>query len=700
MTDRQYLLINPPLTDPTVPYHSIPYLVGHARERGIHGETCIDANIESLNWLAEPCQVTSLLQEASARRTSIEAEYSMTRRIGLEYRTTLLAEGLTPESVATALTALRDKEDFFRFKPYSQSVHVLERWLGLLTLEGLPGAWSGVKVPAAGRINLSCLKDLSNRELLRTFTGPFSRYYSEILLPQLTRTNWRLIGLSVNYTSQLPFALHLLHRLRDAFPDTLICLGGTEISDVVKQSHSASVWRAVFSAADFLVTGEGESAFIELLAHSGLGPEAVIRNSSEDFSPNILPVRSPSDAPRAETPRYEPIRTESSWPAYDVWNWGAYWSPEPVVLYSPTRGCYWNKCTFCDYGLNTDRPTAPSRDVGVGRAVEDLQHIAKFARCVYFAVDAMSPAFLRKLCAALAERNMDVSWAAELRLEKSFPASRMGRLLREAGCVAISFGYESGSQRILDLIDKGYDLEMVPSILFELANADIGTQMMGFTGFPTETDSEAQETYEFLERHRGLWTTAAIGSFVLTPGAIVAKRPDRFGIQKVEPIAGQDIVRFVTWVADTERANDKGVTQPDTRNLVHVPFDRPWVGGIDTAHSILYYRKFGRRLVSKSELEGSPSPKVMTFESPWTEVGRFPCPKALGSLHDAARSERRLLSHDDVEQWLAVPLELMPQRKQYAMFPSGDFVELDFPLPTSAGAQSLLATMLRARGMA
>src|SRR5690348_6461051 len=39
-----YLLVNVPLTDPTTPYHSIPYLVGAADAAGFHGHHCLDAN--------------------------------------------------------------------------------------------------------------------------------------------------------------------------------------------------------------------------------------------------------------------------------------------------------------------------------------------------------------------------------------------------------------------------------------------------------------------------------------------------------------------------------------------------------------------------------------------------------------------------------------------------------------------------------
>ena len=76
----------------------------------------------------------------------------------------------------------------------------------------------------------------------------------------------------------------------------------------------------------------------------------------------------------------------------------------------------------------------------------------------------------------------------------------------------------------------------VPDLLKELGRVGIGAQMMGFIGFPGEQPGEAYATYAFLRDHIDDWTLAGIGDFVMTPGAIVAKRPADFGIHATRPI--------------------------------------------------------------------------------------------------------------------------------------------------------------------
>jgi anaerobic magnesium-protoporphyrin IX monomethyl ester cyclase len=304
--------------------------------------------------------------------------------------------------------------------------------------------------------------------------------------------------------------------------------------------------------------------------------------------------------------RYEDIRALPS-PAYDVWDWDRYWSPEPIVLYSPTRGCYWNKCTFCDYGLNSDRPTSPSRERPLAAVAADLAVAARHGRVLYFAVDAMSPRYLRGLASAMADSPFEFKWSAELRLERTFPQRSVGASLAASGCVAVSFGYESASQRILDLIDKGVRIDNVPGVLAELARNGIAAQLMGFTDFPTETAAEARATFEFLRRHDALWTTAGVGEFQLTPGSIVAKQPWRFGVEVLPGPVCDDVRRWVPWL-DVESGTEHWFEGEDPRvpeeyrEWIDGPaYPRPFVGGIDSAHSLLYFARYGPGLLPQAE---------------------------------------------------------------------------------------------------
>ena len=225
--------------------------------------------------------------------------------------------------------------------------------------------------------------------------------------------------------------------------------------------------------------------------------------------------------------------------------------------------------------------------------------------------------------------------------------------------MCISFGYESGSQRVLDLIDKGLRVSDVPGILKELSHVSIGAQMMGFIGFPTETPEEALDTFEFLDIHKNHWALSAIGDFVLTPGAIVAKTYQDFGIEKISGYHGDDIIRSLYWIQGGQMRVPgdmrSSLIQKISKSLRRIENDRPFVGGIDSNHSILYFAKYGCCLVPSSMLNGKVSQSIIEmvlYESPLRKVDEFVDVCDLVDYWKQERSHGRSLSFDQVLNWL------------------------------------------------
>ena len=290
----------------------------------------------------------------------------------------------------------------------------------------------------------------------------------------------------------------------------------------------------------------------------------------------------------------------------------------------------------------------------------DLTAALRIGRTFYFAVDAIPPAYLRKLCAAIVDKGLRISWAAEMRLEGGFTKG-LGNDLARSGCVAVSFGYESGNQRILQLIDKAVKADQIPSLLHAAYESGIACQMMGFIGFPTETVDEALQTYRVLHDTQDNWMLAGIGDFVLTPGAIVAKSPDRFGVSSLGCFEGDDIHRWLWWVGRDGLLRHPGDQRdaPEIREAASqvAPFfgDRPFVGGIDSAHSILYFRRFGPRAFkdhaprdeSESEWYTSPLP-----------VADFVSVDDLSAFHRSFQRQGKSAGWAEISQWLNEPLAL------------------------------------------
>jgi anaerobic magnesium-protoporphyrin IX monomethyl ester cyclase len=677
--DLRYLLVSLPLTDPTSPYHSISYLVGAATAAGYTDFSCLDTNIESLNYLARPDQVATLIDECARHRAELEAKDRLTRGEQMRYRYALKGLLLAPETVSRAIQVMTDPDQFYDYSVYREAVVALRRWLDALSVRGFPGQFRDFNLMPSAFGSFSSITDLTNGTFVDRLTNPFAPYFRGPFSDRLTEFAPRLVGLSVTYTSQLPFAIMLSRLVRTVLPDCVLCLGGTEISDLVKYLRDPQdVWR-LFPDADAIVVGEGESAFVDIL-------DAV----SED---RPIPGARPGILSRQETipglrpiVRYENLAALSA-PRYDVWKLDQYWAPEPVLLFAPTRGCYWNKCTFCDYGLNTDFPTSPSRNRPIEAAIAELRSIRKLARTVYFSVDAIAPAYLRRLAQAIAADGLDIQWAAELRLDRTFLRDMVNDL-RASGCVAASFGYESGTQRILDLINKGVRLTDVPELLHQLAQAGIGAQMMGFIGFPGETEQEASETFNFLLEHRDGWTLAGIGDFVLTGGSIVAQRFGSFGIQELRPLEGDDILRSLGWIDTQGKLHVPGDNRSPSVSALAAQVsplidDRPFVGGIDSTHSMLYFGHFGPQLVPTDlgmASTADPILRTMMYQSPLRGVDSF-VSRADLDAYLRERVDRGLaVQFNDVQAWLGEYPELATLMESESgpleIYPNGHVVTL------------------------
>jgi hypothetical protein len=283
--------------------------------------------------------------------------------------------------------------------------------------------------------------------------------------------------------------------------------------------------------------------------------------------------------------------------------WHLYLSPERGINYSPTRGCYWNKCTFCDYGLNTSMPTSPWRERRVEQVIEDLRHAMDDcgARFVYFAVDVMSPSYLDRLSDALLDAGLGLRWGAEIRMERVFSPERC-RKIQASGCVHVSFGMEAGNQRVLDLIDKGTKVEYMGQTMKNFAEAGVAVHLFTFTGFPTETKEEKEESKRFIRDHQAWWSGGGMGTFLLTGTAIVAKDPARFGVRLVDT-KDADVARSLAFELEEGRQEDGPTAVSSEESDTSFDNDggvfpgvlgRPWAGSTDCLHTMIYYEIYDR----------------------------------------------------------------------------------------------------------
>jgi anaerobic magnesium-protoporphyrin IX monomethyl ester cyclase len=606
------MLIHPPLDDPTIPYHSTAYLAGHLRHNGFSDVTTRDINIEFVNYCLDAERVTVFNSEIERKLHQFEAKPLLDLLEQEEFLGLWKTIKGDVDAPRKAAMQMRRMDTFLDYNIYIESVRTLERYFRLLGALSYPSEIRRFRQYSMGNYSIYNFNDLFNAELADRTCHPMVQYFQDRLLvdPDFLESN--CIGISIVYDHQLMYALWLARTLKRRWPDKLIVLGGTAVSGIYKHAKSKSEMKRFFDVCDAIVVGEGETAMCEIansdgdLTKAGDIPNTITYDRVRDQV--VLPARI----------HYENVPNLGT-PVYDF-PWDLYLSPTRGINYAPTRGCYWNRCTFCDYGLNTDKPTSPWRERKIEQVLADLAIVTKeqSVRYVYFAVDVMAPGYLERLSDGIVAAGLDIRWAAELRMEKIFSLERCSSMAA-AGCVCVSFGMESGNQRVLDLIDKGTRVSCMADTMKNFGQTRVAVQLMAFKGFPSETLDEANETRNFIRTNKDLWSNGGLGDFVLTGAAIIAQKPRQFGLTLLET-KNVDIERMVNY-REESGANSKPVLLEESGESFEASDEvfpatvgRPWAGGIDTLHSMIYYDNCGKEFFKNNRLP-EPTPGSTTLPS-------------------------------------------------------------------------------------
>jgi hypothetical protein len=236
---------------------------------------------------------------------------------------------------------------------------------------------------------------------------------------------------------------------------------------------------------------------------------------------------------------------------------------------------------------------------------------------------------------------------------------------RKGGCVALSFGMEVATQRVMDLIDKGVKVAKIVPILEELARNGIGAQLMCFAGFPTETYQEACETAQFLLDNKEHWTIANITPFGLDRGSILEQMPGQFGLTVDHENRGL-LPHSLHWQDATGRS-DKDAHEwlrredwPDAEKahpLTRWVLNRPYVGGTDSPATILYFSRYGPGLIPEQQLQNLARHRDRQRMAGWRKFladGGFPYNHKFqgGVIRGEVEG-----SCEGFQQWLEAPIE-------------------------------------------
>lgn len=163
-----------------------------------------------------------------------------------------------------------------------------------------------------------------------------------------------------------------------------------------------------------------------------------------------------------------------------------------------SRGCP-GRCIFCAANVSWQNKI---RFRSIPNILAEIEYCKEELNADHFSFEDDSFTFNRGLVEALCNelRKKKVTWNCNLRVDMVTPD--LLRLMAESGCIKVLFGIESGSQRILDLIQKNITLEQVERAVEWANQAGIkfieGSFIMGV--HPEETLEDISSTLSLIKR--------------------------------------------------------------------------------------------------------------------------------------------------------------------------------------------------------
>lgn len=151
---------------------------------------------------------------------------------------------------------------------------------------------------------------------------------------------------------------------------------------------------------------------------------------------------------------------------------------------------------------------------------------------------ALPPKHLDYISRTISERGAPLQWHGFVRPERKFTDPGFVERLARGGCSMLQVGVESAAPRLLDLMDKGVDVDGMRDMLLQTRAAGIRNQIYLLFGMPSETDLERDETLRWLEGCEDAVSDVNVSILNLPRKSPMQERPADFGITEIMPFGG------------------------------------------------------------------------------------------------------------------------------------------------------------------
>ncbi len=349
----------------------------------------------------------------------------------------------------------------------------------------------------------------------------------EDLIAYIEETNPKAIGFSA-ITPIFHNTVKYAQRIKERFPDILIVIGGhhaTILTEEVTRDNPCF---------DLVVFGEGEQTLLEIMdlykaknyqvkdfLHDFKSLSQVAGLAFRHYQKVIINSRRPviEDVDQLPYPARDLVPMDKYVPLPNQYK------RLPLLHMLVIRGCPF-QCTFCSCNSVFGRKI---RSKSPRKVVDEIRHLIDTygARDISFWDDLLTvnEKWMTEVCDLIIQQKLDISWTCYGRTDCVSP--QLLKKMAEAGCWNIFFGFETGTQELLDRVKKGISVEQMKKANRWCRDAGIEVRGSFMLGLPGETPELGQKTIDFAKE-----LSPQYAQFSLTtpfPGTELFKEAEKWG---------------------------------------------------------------------------------------------------------------------------------------------------------------------------
>jgi len=305
-------------------------------------------------------------------------------------------------------------------------------------------------------------------------------------IEKILSINPKIVGFACT-TPMIGSVKYCAEKLKEKNKDIKIVLGGP---------HITAMWENVIKLpyVDFCIRGEGEYPLLKLVQSVLKNDKNNIRHINnivhKDFVNPVAPLVENLD--ELPFPARHLLKNIQKYKNATI---GKKAGLSQTIISS--RGCPM-MCIFCSAHVTFGRRVRYRNPIKVVDEIEEC--VDKFkSQNIAFVDDTLTlnKEHITKMCNEIIRRGLNekMEWFCQARVDTI--DKEMLMLMKKSGCYSIQYGIESGSQRVLNILKKGFTLEQVEKAI--KMTKEVGIHIHGYfiLGSPTETKDEIEQTIKW-----------------------------------------------------------------------------------------------------------------------------------------------------------------------------------------------------------